>query len=156
MITRKHPILMDPISYAIVETSNHTMISWYTQGTLSTVDLHIVIIKPSGVDVYEYCGLLITTSQVSMHYKVLYHQCYCQHLSVTRNWPNLTEICVTLRAIWCHLHNLKYVKNTRGKVILLVRLQWSITPLWMFFTVPNYTRSRSHGLKSCKTSHVEK
>ena len=45
-------------------------------------------------------------------------------------------------AIWCHLYNLKNVKNTHGGVLILVKLQASpciftkiITPPWVFFTL---------------------
>ena len=34
---------------------------------------------------------------------------------------------VLLRAIWCHLHSLKYVKNTHGGMLILVKLQASDT-----------------------------
>ena len=47
-------------------------------------------------------------------------------------------------AIWCHLFNLKNVKNTHGRVLLLVKVQakslqrYSLlkvnTPPWVFFT----------------------
>ena len=43
--------------------------------------------------------------------------------------------------IWYHLYNLKYVKNTHGGVLILVKLQAEVcnftkinTPLWVFFT----------------------
>ena len=46
-----------------------------------------------------------------------------------------------LCVIWCHFYNLKTVKNTHGRVILLVKVQAeacnftkSITPPWVFFT----------------------
>ena len=42
--------------------------------------------------------------------------------------------------IWCHLYNLKHVKNTHAGVLLLAKLQASaynfkkrITPPWVFF-----------------------
>ena len=35
-------------------------------------------------------------------------------------WRNIYAMCC---AIWYHLHNLKYVKNTHGGVLLLVKLQ---------------------------------
>ena len=37
-------------------------------------------------------------------------------------------------AIWYHLYNLRNVKNTHAGVLLLVNLQKSNTPPWMFFT----------------------
>ena len=37
-------------------------------------------------------------------------------------------------AIWYHLHNLKNVKNTHGRVLLLVKLQAFSIPPWVFFT----------------------
>ena len=46
-----------------------------------------------------------------------------------------------LCGIWCHLHNLKNVKNTHVRVLLFVKLQAeacnfteSNTPPWVFFT----------------------
>ena len=36
-------------------------------------------------------------------------------------------------AIWYHLYNLKNKKNTRGGVLLLVKLQAFNTPPWVFF-----------------------
>ena len=46
-----------------------------------------------------------------------------------------------LFAIWCHLYNLKSVKITHGRVLLLVKLEAlacsftkSNTPPWVFFT----------------------
>ena len=41
-------------------------------------------------------------------------------------------------AIWNHLHSFKKVKNTHGRVLLLVKLQAlhkSNTPPWVFFTI---------------------
>ena len=38
-------------------------------------------------------------------------------------------------AIWCHLYNLKNVKNTYGEVLLLAcNFTKSNTPPWVFFT----------------------
>ena len=46
-----------------------------------------------------------------------------------------------LCAIWYHVHNLKNVKNTHGRVLILVKFQAetcnftkSNTPPWVFFT----------------------
>ena len=57
-----------------------------------------------------------------------------------------------LCAIWCHLYNFRNVKNTNGRVLLLVKLQAkasnfteSNTPLCVFFTF----------LKLCKWHQIE-
>ena len=34
-----------------------------------------------------------------------------------------TNVCETLCAIWYHLHNLKKVKKTHGRVLSLVKLE---------------------------------
>ena len=43
-------------------------------------------------------------------------------------------VYVVCCAIWYHLYNLKNVKNTHGGVLLLVKLQKSNTPPWVFLT----------------------
>ena len=44
-------------------------------------------------------------------------------------------LCVVRCVIWCHLHNLKNVKNTHGGVLILASNFTKInTPPWVFFT----------------------
>ena len=43
------------------------------------------------------------------------------------------ELYVMHCAIWYHLCNFKKVKNTHGRVLLLVKLAKTNTPLWVFF-----------------------
>ena len=76
-------------------------------------------------------------------------------------YAQLTIDLVMFCAIWNHLYNFKNVKNTRGGVLLLVKLQAisnklnacnftkSNTPPWVFSRFLNCT----NGTKSCKTSH---
>ena len=44
---------------------------------------------------------------------------------------SINHLYETICAIWCHLYNLKSVKNTSGEVLLLVHLQ---AKAWVFFT----------------------
>ena len=60
--------------------------------------------------------------------------------------------------IWYHLNNFKNVKNTHGRVLLLVKLlakackfTKSITPPWMFFT---FFLNCTNGTKLRKASHI--
>ena len=49
---------------------------------------------------------------------------------------NFTPVLTKVYAIWCYLYNLKNVKNTHGRVLLLVKLQAfteSDTSPWVFF-----------------------
>ena len=57
-----------------------------------------------------------------------------------------------LREIWYHLYDLKIVKNTHGRVLLLVTLQAkaSNTPPWVFFMFFNC----SNGTKLYKASQI--
>ena len=53
--------------------------------------------------------------------------------------------------IWCHLYNLKNVRNTLGGVLLLVKLQAKVTlPHGCFSCFLNCT----NGTKLCKASHI--
>ena len=42
----------------------------------------------------------------------------------------INDIYVMRCAIWCHLHNLKNVKNTHGGVLILVKLQPATSFFW--------------------------
>ena len=55
--------------------------------------------------------------------------------------PSTHSLYVMRFAIWYHLYNLKNVKNTHGRVLILVKLQAEACnftkiniPLWLFFT----------------------
>ena len=61
----------------------------------------------------------------------------------THNMIQILMLC----AIWYHLYNLKNVKNTHGKVLLLVKLHHSSMAAFTFLNSANGTKSR-------KASHV--
>ena len=60
------------------------------------------------------------------------------------NWVKVWFINVVRCAIWYHQYNLKAVKNTHERVLLLVKFTKSNTPPSVFFTF----------LKLCKWYHI--
>ena len=74
-------------------------------------------------------------------FSVLKLQIFNCLLELTRSGNILIEIIPMLCAVWCHLYNLKNVKNTHGAVLLFVKFQASVcnfaksnTAPWVFFT----------------------
>ena len=73
------------------------------------------------------------------------------------DWLNFyeTKIHLMRRSIWYHLNNLKDVKNTHGRVLLLVKLHAWV--FFMFLTLFHRCCSRLlNGTKSRNASHLVK
>ena len=76
------------------------------------------------------------------------------------DWLNFyeTKIHLMRRSIWYHLNNLKDVKNTHGRVLLLVKLHAWV--FFMFLTLFHWCCSRllncPNGTKSRNASHLVK
>ena len=94
-------------------------------------------------------GLIFSKRFVSDGVVISYYQTLCKN--------GVVKTCVVRCAIWYHLKKKKKVKNTHGRVLLLVKLQAeaciltkSNSPPWVFSCFLNCR----NGAKSRHASHV--
>ena len=82
--------------------------------------------------------------------------CFVQNYVLSRYFKTVIQvkIYVLCCAIWYHLYNFKNVRNTHGRVLLLVNFIKSNTPHGCFLNCTNCTWYHTNGTKSCNTPHI--